>query len=208
MGEGACVWLDRVSMCMGGGRVVWAAVDRCRQPSHSIVHYAAACLKLDLQRPLTPLFLRQADEFELQWTDLGNLYEIIIGHDGSGRGPSWHLEQVEITDTKTGQVGRVFEGGRVDSDCGGAIVVSHRSCLSWHLGASGYHGHQDRTGAWCSYRSRVDRECKGAIVVSRRSGVGNRYAAALGAGGDHRHQDWTGGWGVEGTGWAAKVCVE
>ena len=42
---------------------------------------------------------------------------------------SWHLEQVEITDTKTGQVG----GGRGDSECGGAIVVSHRSCLSWHL---------------------------------------------------------------------------
>ena len=52
-----------------------------------------------------PLNPTQADEFSLQWSDLGDLREIVVGHDGCGRSPLWHLEQVEITETKTGQVG-------------------------------------------------------------------------------------------------------
>ena len=45
----------------------------------------------------------QADEFTLHWSDLGDLREIVSGHDNSGQTPAWHLEQVEITDTKSGQ---------------------------------------------------------------------------------------------------------
>lgn len=44
------------------------------------------------------------DEFEIKAPDLGALTEITIGHDNAGYGPNWHLEQVEITDTKINQV--------------------------------------------------------------------------------------------------------
>jgi hypothetical protein len=27
----------------------------------------------------------------------------VVGHDNSGQGPSWHLEQVDVTDVRTGQ---------------------------------------------------------------------------------------------------------
>ncbi|KXZ51726.1 hypothetical protein GPECTOR_11g173 [Gonium pectorale] len=44
----------------------------------------------------------QVDEFEIKADDLGALTELLIGHDNTGIGPGWHLEQVEITDTKIG----------------------------------------------------------------------------------------------------------
>ncbi len=58
----------------------------------------------------------QADEFEIKAPDLGALTEITIGHDNTGYGPNWHLEQVEITDTKINQVGGTAwaYGGRQD----------------------------------------------------------------------------------------------
>ncbi len=43
------------------------------------------------------------DEFELRCPDLGALKELVIGHDNTGTGPNWHLEQVEITDTRANQ---------------------------------------------------------------------------------------------------------
>ncbi|MEW5311146.1 MAG: hypothetical protein WDW38_002885 [Sanguina aurantia] len=42
---------------------------------------------------------RQADMFEITTRDLGNLVELVVGHDNAGAGANWHLEQVEITDT-------------------------------------------------------------------------------------------------------------
>ncbi|KAG2501257.1 hypothetical protein HYH03_001064 [Edaphochlamys debaryana] len=45
----------------------------------------------------------QVDEFEISSSDLGALTELLIGHDNTGKGPGWHLEQVEITDVKLGQ---------------------------------------------------------------------------------------------------------
>ncbi|KAG2499991.1 hypothetical protein HYH03_002273 [Edaphochlamys debaryana] len=36
------------------------------------------------------------DEFVIQGTDVGELQHIIIGHDNSGVGASWHLQQVEV----------------------------------------------------------------------------------------------------------------
>jgi hypothetical protein len=35
--------------------------------------------------------------------ELGPLTELVVGHDNSGQGPSWHLEQVDVTDVRTGQ---------------------------------------------------------------------------------------------------------
>ncbi len=37
-------------------------------------------------------------------SELGPLQELVVGHDNAGQGPSWHLEQVDVTDVKTGQV--------------------------------------------------------------------------------------------------------
>ncbi|KAG2432966.1 hypothetical protein HXX76_008694 [Chlamydomonas incerta] len=57
-----------------------------------------------LRNKAVNLFERgQADEFEIKAPDLGALTEITIGHDNTGYGPNWHLEQVEITDTKINQ---------------------------------------------------------------------------------------------------------
>ncbi|GFH12746.1 uncharacterized protein HaLaN_08489, partial [Haematococcus lacustris] len=44
------------------------------------------------------------DEFEVKAAgELGPLQQLVVGHDNTGQGPGWHLEQIEITDTKTGQ---------------------------------------------------------------------------------------------------------
>lgn len=40
------------------------------------------------------------DQFEIEDTDLGQLFCIRIRHDNSGKFPSLFLERVEITDTK------------------------------------------------------------------------------------------------------------
>ncbi len=37
-------------------------------------------------------------------SELGALQELLIGHDNTGQGPAWHLEQVDVTDVRTGQV--------------------------------------------------------------------------------------------------------
>ncbi|KAG2450199.1 hypothetical protein HYH02_000301 [Chlamydomonas schloesseri] len=36
------------------------------------------------------------DEFEIKGSDVGELQSIVIGHDNSGVGASWHLQQVEV----------------------------------------------------------------------------------------------------------------
>ena len=61
----------------------------------------------------------QVDEFEVREQDLGALSELVIGHDNSGLGPGWHLEQVEITDTKINQARPTDRTGR---DGGGRAV--------------------------------------------------------------------------------------
>ncbi|GIL93966.1 hypothetical protein Vretimale_245 [Volvox reticuliferus] len=45
----------------------------------------------------------KVDEFEVKAEDLGGLREMLIGHDNTGIGPGWHLEQVEVTDPATNQ---------------------------------------------------------------------------------------------------------
>ncbi len=58
----------------------------------------------------------KVDEFEVQWGDLGGLIDVRVGHDNSGQGPAWHLEQIDITDTKTQQVClNVWMDGCVDA---------------------------------------------------------------------------------------------
>jgi hypothetical protein len=42
--------------------------------------------------------------FVIDDEELGDLLEVTIGHDGSGHSPSWHLDHLTITNTKTGQV--------------------------------------------------------------------------------------------------------
>lgn len=54
---------------------------------------------------MTTSFQRgQVDVFFVTLNNVGTLLEVIIGHDNSGSNPQWHLELVEITDTKSEQV--------------------------------------------------------------------------------------------------------
>ncbi|GLC54185.1 hypothetical protein PLESTB_000832700 [Pleodorina starrii] len=46
---------------------------------------------------------RTTDEFEVRAEDVGGLRELLIGHDNTGLGPGWHLEQAEVTDPATNQ---------------------------------------------------------------------------------------------------------
>lgn len=55
-------------------------------------------------RIVNPFERGQADDFEVKFNDLGALSEMVLGHDGTGTGASWHCEQVEVTDTRVGQV--------------------------------------------------------------------------------------------------------
>lgn len=54
--------------------------------------------------------------------DLGPLVELVIGHDNSGQGPGWHLEQVDITDIKTGQTW-YFDCNQVGVDKGFSMCL-------------------------------------------------------------------------------------
>ena len=44
--------------------------------------------------------------------DLGDIKKITIGHDNKGAGAGWYLNNVQITNTTTGQKQRVDLGGR------------------------------------------------------------------------------------------------
>eukprot|EP00798_Chlamydomonas_sp_ICE-L_P013676 gene13676-19564_t len=71
---------------------------------HLLLSGRASTGRILLQNAATDPFERaQADEFEIKTGDLGGLIEILIGHDNTGQGSSWHLEQVDITDTTSGQ---------------------------------------------------------------------------------------------------------
>jgi hypothetical protein len=43
------------------------------------------------------------NEFIIDDEELGDLLEVTVGHDNSGHHPSWHLDHLTITNTKTGQ---------------------------------------------------------------------------------------------------------
>ena len=43
------------------------------------------------------------DEFAIQDRELGMLEAVTVGHDGSGLKPAWHLQQVAVTNSNSGQ---------------------------------------------------------------------------------------------------------
>jgi hypothetical protein len=52
----------------------------------------------------SPFERGQADEFHVQSSkELGELSEVLVGTDYSGRSPAWHLEQLEVTETRSGR---------------------------------------------------------------------------------------------------------
>eukprot|EP00727_Mastigamoeba_balamuthi_P010665 m51a1_g6220 hypothetical protein (2032) ;mRNA; r:217273-223689 len=55
------------------------------------------------QRRAAALFERaQTDEFELVLSDLGDLKELVVGHDNTGSAPGWFLERVEVRQLESG----------------------------------------------------------------------------------------------------------
>lgn len=42
-------------------------------------------------------------EFVIDDEELGDIVEVTVGHDNTGASPSWHLEHMTITNTKTGR---------------------------------------------------------------------------------------------------------
>ncbi|XP_072460708.1 lipoxygenase homology domain-containing protein 1-like isoform X3 [Notamacropus eugenii] len=45
-----------------------------------------------------------ADIFKINLKDVGELYKIRIGHDNSGKDPSWYLEEIKLEEIATGEV--------------------------------------------------------------------------------------------------------
>ena len=45
----------------------------------------------------------RTDEFQLETSELGELEEVVVGHDGTGMGAAWHLESIDLTNLKTGE---------------------------------------------------------------------------------------------------------
>lgn len=43
------------------------------------------------------------NEFLVEEEQLGDLQSVTIGHDNTGRHPSWHLNHLTVTDCKTGR---------------------------------------------------------------------------------------------------------
>ncbi len=43
------------------------------------------------------------NEFVVEDEELGELLEVTVGHDGTGHHPSWHMDHMAITNTKTGK---------------------------------------------------------------------------------------------------------
>ena len=52
------------------------------------------------------------DQFVVEGPDVGDVSHVVIGHDNSGHGPSWHLQQLEIRDEKRGGKLSVFPCNR------------------------------------------------------------------------------------------------
>ncbi|KAG1662011.1 hypothetical protein FOA52_009500 [Chlamydomonas sp. UWO 241] len=52
---------------------------------------------------VNPFERGMSDEFNVPTNNLGALIQLKVGHDNSGQGPAWHLEQVDVTDPTTGQ---------------------------------------------------------------------------------------------------------
>uniref|UniRef100_A0A061SAF0 Lipoxygenase homology domain-containing protein 1 n=1 Tax=Tetraselmis sp. GSL018 TaxID=582737 RepID=A0A061SAF0_9CHLO len=68
---------------------------------YCIVHGKLGSSPKQWLRALPEAFERgRLDTFQFSSWDLGRLQSVIIGHDGTGRLPSWHLERVVITATK------------------------------------------------------------------------------------------------------------
>ncbi len=42
------------------------------------------------------------NEFVIEDEELGDLLEITVGHDNTGRAPAWHLDHLTVTNNKTG----------------------------------------------------------------------------------------------------------
>jgi len=54
-------------------------------------------------------FIRGArDQFVVEARDVGEIRHVVIGHDNSGSGPSWHLQQVEVRGENQGNKLYVF----------------------------------------------------------------------------------------------------
>lgn len=51
-----------------------------------------------------PLLCRQRDEFKVSGPDVGEMNHVVVGHDGSGLGPAWHLAELEVQHMGTGQL--------------------------------------------------------------------------------------------------------
>ena len=48
------------------------------------------------------------DQFVVEGPDIGDVSHVVVGHDNSGHGPCWHLQQLEIRDEKRGGKLSVF----------------------------------------------------------------------------------------------------
>ncbi len=58
----------------------------------------------------------QTAEHLVSWGALGDLQQLVIGHDGSSTSPSWHLDYAEVVQPPAGQVQWLLDtgvGGRI-----------------------------------------------------------------------------------------------
>jgi hypothetical protein len=46
----------------------------------------------------------RSDRFQLQTPELGELVEVVVGHDGTGMGAAWYLESLDLINMSTGKL--------------------------------------------------------------------------------------------------------
>lgn len=50
------------------------------------------------------LLCRRRDEFVVSGADVGAMSHVVLGHEGSGLGPAWHVAELEVQHMGTGQL--------------------------------------------------------------------------------------------------------
>ena len=131
------------------------------------------------------LFSR-TDIFSVCCGELGTLNKVLVRHDNSGVGPSWYLDQVEVTETGSGRGGVRFPCGRWLEECEGCggkleVELSPEGSPDQHnkSGVNGRCGHVCVHACVCVYVCVFTMHVLAAthmyqveVVTSRRAGAG------------------------------------
>ena len=75
----------------------------------------------------------QTAEHVISWGPLGDLQQLVVGHDGSSTSPSWHLDYIEVVQPPAGQVTQPLDPGMGGSSAHWlTLLLAHLlPCWEW-----------------------------------------------------------------------------